>query len=177
MSAAANADWSTPLKLRELGRTAVRVKLAPDDAQRAEVAKALGLEGLPALTAQLTVRAWRDGAEITGHFDAVVEQICSVSLDPFEQPLEGEIEVRVVPAGSVNAPEEVSGDIERDPARPDPPDVLPGEAVDLAAYVVEHLALEIDPFPRKPGAAFEYEPPAAEPSPFAALQKLKDRDR
>ena len=172
-----SADWTTPLQLRELGRSAVRLKLEPDAGQRAKVAADLGLEGLPSLTAQVTVRPWRDGAEITGRFEAVVAQLCSVSLDPFEQPLSGEIEVRVVPAGSVNAPEEVSGEIERDPARPDPPDVLSGEAIDLAAYVVEHLALEIDPFARKPGVAFEYEPPAAEESPFAALQKLKDRDR
>jgi hypothetical protein len=48
--------------------------------------------------------------------------------------------------------------------------------VDLAAYVVEHLALEIDPFPRSPGA--EFEPPAALPesSPFDVLRALKDRD-
>ncbi|THD80937.1 MAG: DUF177 domain-containing protein [Phenylobacterium sp.] len=177
MSAGPNADWATPLKLRELGRTALRFKLEPDADQRAKVAADLGLEALPSLTAQLTVRAWRDGAAITGRFDAVVAQLCSVSLEPFEQPLSGEIDVRVVPVGSVNAPEEVSGEIERNPDTPDPPDVLPGEAVDLAAYVVEHLALEIDPFPRKPGVAFEYDAPTAEESPFAALQKLKDRDR
>ena len=53
--------------------------------------------------------------------------------------------------------------------------MLAGDAVDLAAYVAEHLALEIDPFARKPGAEFEYAPPADEASPFAALQKLKDR--
>jgi hypothetical protein len=39
--------------------------------------------------------------------------------------------------------------------------------------VVEHLALEIDPFPRKPGAEFDYQPPAQEESPFAVLKNLK----
>ena len=40
-------------------------------------------------------------------------------------------------------------------------------------HVIEHLALEIDPFPRKPDAVFE--PPATEEetSPFAVLKGLK----
>jgi hypothetical protein len=44
----------------------------------------------------------------------------------------------------------------------------------VAHYIVEHLALAIDPFPRKPGAEFEFTPPAEEESPFAVLKKLKD---
>ena len=169
-----SAGWATPLKLHELARGPVRLRLEPDAAERAKVAHDLGLEGLPGLTADLTVRPWLDGAEITGRFEAVVEQLCSVTLDPFQQPLSGEIDLRVVPAGSPNAPAELRGEAEYDPEAPDPPDVLPGEAIDLAAYVVEHLALEIDPFPRKPGVAFDYAEPAAETSPFAVLQRLKD---
>lgn len=150
------------------------MRLEPDEAERAKVAADLGLQSLPALTAELTVRPWLDGAEITGRFEAVVEQICSVSLDPFEQPVGGEIAVQVVPPGSPLAIEERGGEGEHDPEAPDPPDVLAGEDIDLAAYVVEHLALEIDPFPRKPGVAFEFTPPAEEESPFAVLKKLKD---
>lgn len=167
--------WTTPLRLHELGRGAVSVRLEPDGAERAKVAHGLGLESLPALTADLTVRPWLDGAEITGRFDAVVEQVCAVSLENFTHPLDGEIEVRVVPAGSPQAPEAEGGELEYDPEAPDPPDVLAGDAIDLAAYVVEHLALEIDPFARKPGVEFEYEPPGEPESPFAVLQKLKDK--
>jgi uncharacterized metal-binding protein YceD (DUF177 family) len=112
---------------------------------------------------------------LSGRFDARVEQVCGVTLDPFEQDISGEIDVRLVPAGSPNAPADDAVEAEHDPNAPEPPDVLSGDAIDLAAYVVEHLALEIDPFPRKPGAAFEYEAPPAEESPFAVLQKLKDR--
>ena len=166
--------WSHPIKLRELSRGDVRVRLEPDEAERAAIAAALNLQSLPALVAQLTVRPWRDGAEITGRFEAVVEQLCAVSLDPFEQTLSGEIAVQVAPADSPNAESESAGERERDPEAPDPPDVLRGDAIDLAGYVVEHLALEIDPFARKPGAEFEYAPPAEPESPFAVLQKLKD---
>jgi len=167
-------DWTTPIQLYELARGPRRVRLEPDAAERAKVAHDLGLESLPKLIAELTVRPWLDGAAITGRFEAVVEQLCSVTLEPFEQPVSGEIAVQVVPHNSPNAQPAEGHEAEYDPEQPDPPDVLPGEAIDLAGYVVEHLALEIDPFPRKPDAEFEFAPPPAEESPFAVLKKLKD---
>ena len=165
--------WTTPLRLHEVARGAVTVRLEPDETERAKVAKSLNLQSLPALTARLTVKPWMEGVEIAGRFDAVVEQLCAVSLDPFEQPLSGEIELRAVPAGSPQAAEPTGGEVDYDPEAPDPPDVLDGDAVDLAAYVVEHLALEIDPFARKPGVEFDYAPPPEPDSPFAVLKKLK----
>jgi hypothetical protein len=165
--------WDQPLRLHELARGPVRVRLEPDGDQRAAVAKRLGLESLPALSAELTVRPWLDGAEVTGRFQAVVEQLCGVSLEPFEQPVAGEVHVQAVPAGSPHAAAADGGELELDPEAPDPPDVLEGDALDLAAYVVEHLALELDPFPRKPGVAFDFAPPTEGSSPFAALQALR----
>ena len=166
--------WSKPVLLHELGRGAMTLSLEPDDAERAKIAKDLGLQSLPSLKARLTLKPWMDGVEITGRFDAVVEQICAVSLDPFEQSLTGEIELRAVPEGSPQAPEMAGGEVDYDPDAPDPPDVLKGEAVDVAGYVIEHLALEIDPFARKPGVEFDYTPPDEEESPFAVLKKLQE---
>jgi uncharacterized metal-binding protein YceD (DUF177 family) len=167
-------SWDRPVKLHELARGPVRLRLEPDAAERARIARQLGLQSLPSFTADVTVKPWLDGVELTGRFRAVVEQVCGVSLDPFEQPVEGEVEVRAVPAGSPHAAPSDRGDVELDPDSPDAPDVLEGDAVDVAGYVVEHLALEIDPFPRKPGVEFEYQPPEEETSPFAALKKLTD---
>lgn len=169
-----NHAWDKPLRLQDVARGPVTLRLQPNEAQRAQIARDLRLQGLPVLTAEVTVKPWLDGAEITGRLHAVVEQICGVTLDPFEQPVDGEIDARVVPAGSPHASTTDGGEVELDPEAPDPPDVLAGETVDVAAYVVEHLALEIDPFPRKPGATFDYTPPTTEESPFAALKKLKD---
>ena len=165
--------WRHPVRLHELGRGPKQVRLEPDAAQRAAIARDLGLESLPALTADLTLRPWMDGVEVSGRFDAVVEQVCAISLDNFEHPLAGEIEVRAVPAGSPQAPEPGTGEVEFDPEAPDPPDVLASDVIDLAAYLVEYLALEIDPFARKPGAAFDYAAPDGPDSPFAVLGKLK----
>jgi hypothetical protein len=167
----AGMTWDKPIKLHELSRGPLRLKLEPDEAQRAAIAKRLGLRGLPSLSADLTLKPWLDGAELTGRFKAVVEQICGVTTDPFEETVKGDIDIRVVPEGSEHAAPVEGGEL--DPDAPDAPDLLEGDAVDAAAYVIEHLALELDPFPRKPGATFEYQPPEEEASPFAALAKLK----
>ena len=165
--------WTKPFRLGVLGKNAMTVQLAPDAAQRSEIARALGLVSLSALSAELTLRPWMDGVEITGGFQAVVEQVCAVSLDNFEHPLSGEIALRAVPAGSPQAPDSAGGEVDYDSEAPDPPDVLESDTLDLAAYVVEHLGLEIDPFARKPGVAFDYTPSDEIESPFAVLKRLK----
>jgi uncharacterized metal-binding protein YceD (DUF177 family) len=84
--------------------------------------------------------------------------------------------VRVLPADSPNQPQDDGGELTLDLEAPDPPDLLEGEEIDVEAYVVEHLALAIDPFPRKPGVEFEYmDKDAAEVSPFAVLKNLQTR--
>lgn len=167
--------WGRPVSLREVARGPLDLRLSPDEATRAKLARDLGLEGLPALTVQVRIRPWLDGAEISGRIQAQVVQLCSVTLDPFEQPLTGEFDLKVVPHGSPHASEEVEGgELTLDLEAPDPPDVLDGEEIDVTGYVVEYLALEIDPFPRKPGAQFDFTPPEKE-SPFSVLKQLKDK--
>lgn len=167
--------WRHMIRLSDLARGPISVTLEPDAETRATLAKELGLESLPALQGRISVRPWLDGAEINGRFTATVEQICGVTLDPFESPLKGDFLVQAVPAGSPNAPaESAGGEVEMDLDAPDPPDVLSSDDIDLAGYLVEYLALEIDPFPRKPGVEFDYKPDTVEDSPFAVLKRLKD---
>jgi uncharacterized metal-binding protein YceD (DUF177 family) len=162
------------LRLNELGRSRQPVSLEADADDRRDVAKELGLIALISLRAELTVGPWLDGAEVNGRFEAEVTQECGVTLDPFDSPVSGDIQVRLVPAGSPYAPAE-AGEIELDPEAEDPPDVLSGSEIDLGDVVIEQLALSLDPFPRKPGA--EFEPPSADPveSPFAVLKSLKSK--
>jgi len=149
-----------------------RRRLVADAAARAAIAKTLDLVALERLEADLVVRGWFDGVSIEGRWDATIVQTCGVSLEDFVSELQGEFTLRAVPAGSVHAPAP-DAEIVVDPEAEDPPDVLEGDLVDLGGYVVEHLALEIDPFPRKPDAAFEPPEEPVELSPFAVLRGLK----
>ncbi|MDO8900915.1 MAG: DUF177 domain-containing protein, partial [Phenylobacterium sp.] len=158
--------WSHRFRMGDLARGPVNLRLEADEATRTALARHLGLRKIKSLTADVRVRPWLDGAEIGGRFEAVVEQESGISLEIFDQTVEGPLEVRLVPAGSPNAPDpEV--EIELDPDAPDPPEILQGDVIDLAAYVVEHLAVELDPFPRLPGETFDYQSPQDDDSPFA----------
>jgi len=62
------------------------------------------------------------------------------------------------------------------------PDVEPlaGDEIPVGRIVFETLSAALDPYPRKEGAAFEWEDAAAKDpaktSPFAVLSRLKDKD-
>ncbi len=154
-------------------RRGATLHLLADEAARATIAKALDIESLESLEADVTLGEWLDGVELSGRWRAAIVQICGVSLDPFETGLEGRFTVHAVPPGSPNAPAEPTGEVEFDSEADDPPDLLESETLDVGAYVVEHLALEIDPFPRKPGIEFEAPDEPAPPSPFDVLRALK----
>lgn len=162
------------VRLGDLAGGPVRRRLAPDAAGRSAMARRLGLTDLPALSAELEVRSWMDGCQVTGRFSGVVTQVCGVTLEPFDQAVAGEIDLRLAPEGSPNLPAEPdAAEVEISLDTPDPPEVLQGDGVDLDALLEEHLALEVDPFPRRPDAVFEWSPETREDSPFAALRALK----
>lgn len=167
--------WQETVALNEIQRGATRRTLVADEAARARIAKALGLESLESLEAELKVSPWLDGAEIAGRWRARVGQVCGVTLEPFATDLEGEIRLKALPQGSaaLGGPDEGGGELDLDPEADDPPDVLEGDRIDLGAYVVEDLSLAIDPFPRKPGVEFQAPDAKDAPSPFAVLAKLK----
>lgn len=165
------APWSVPVRLSEVGRVGP-MALAADEPARVEIARVLDIVALKAFTAEVRLTPWHDGVELRGSWKADVVYRCGITIEPFEQALQGDFIVRAVPAGSKLAQPE-SEELELDPDSDDPPDVLEDDRIDVGAYLIEHLALELDPFPRRPGAVFE--PPAAsEPeSPFAVLLKLR----
>jgi hypothetical protein len=160
------------MRLSQVQRGARTLEVVADDRQRAAIADALSLDALKTFEAEVRLTPWLDGAEIAARWRDEVTQTCGVSLDPFDTPLTGVFTVRVVPAGSDAASPE-DHEVSIDPEADDPPDVLEGEEIDIGAYLVEHLALEIDPFPRKPGVTFEPLPAEQPPSPFAVLKALK----
>lgn len=167
--------WREPVTLAEVQRGTVRRTLQADEATRERIARALGLDALLSLEAEMRASPWLDGAQVDGPWRARVRQTCGVTLEPFESDLAGQIHLRALPQGSaaLGGTDEAGGELDLDPQGEDPPDVLDGDRLDLAAYVVEDLSLAIDPFPRKPGVEFEAPEQPGEPSPFAVLAKLK----
>ena len=145
------------------------IDFQPDPSARSQMAKRLGLVGLPQFTANVELQPWLDGIEILGQWRAEVVQTCGVSLEDFATELRGEFQVRSLPADSRHRPEVVKEVIVEADGE-DPPDVMEEGGLDLSDYLMEHLSLEVDPFPRKPGVQFEPPEEGIIISPFAALK-------
>ncbi|WP_299812322.1 DUF177 domain-containing protein [uncultured Roseibium sp.] len=161
------------------------VLVAPDEAGLKAIDKAFDLEAVHDLKAEFTLKPYRKaGLRVVGPISATITQVCVVSLEPFQSSLKLDVD-RTFEAHSGKQRKirdlNEDGEIEIDLESLDPPDVIVDGVLDLGAVICEELALSLDPFPRKPGVAFEGgdveaddEVTEKKPSPFAALQALKD---
>jgi uncharacterized metal-binding protein YceD (DUF177 family) len=167
--------WTVPIRVAEIGRGLTR-RLEADALVRARIARALDLQALDRLQAEVSVAPAAQGFEARGTLHAELTQTCGVTLEPLPADLRTDFAVRFVEAAEAE-PVEPTHEVVVTLEDADPPDLIEGGVVDLGAYVVEHLALALDPFPRKPGVVFEAPAQEAEPSPFAALARLKPEAR
>jgi hypothetical protein len=170
------APWRQIARWPNSGQAERVIEIEPDPTVCAELARRFDLEGLHGLRARLTVRPWLDGLEITGLVRATASRICGVSLEPYEESLRESVEVRILPPGSPNLPDEDPAEVVVDLEAEDPPEAGEAEGADIAAIVAEAIALGLQPFARKPGA--EFETPEQDPvaSPFAVLGVLSRQD-
>lgn len=145
------------------------------------LAKRFGIPAVRTLEADFTVMPWRgSGARVRGSFHAGIVQTCVVSLDEFESEVSDQFELTFLPEEAASAPEarEIVIDVEAE----EPPETFSNGQIDIGEIVAEHLALSLDPYPRKPGAVLDqarYGPSTEEEpdrtSPFAALQSLRPK--
>jgi uncharacterized metal-binding protein YceD (DUF177 family) len=168
----AQPPWSVPIAVSEVPETGRSFELVADAGVRAAVAKLAGVTDISRLQAALNVIPHRHGGlRVTGNVSAAVGQTCSVTLDPIENEIEGEIDLAFAPEGSVQRASEAEIEI-----GDDEPEPLIGGTIDLGMIATEFLILAIDPYPRKPGAVFKAVQAEISPKPFAALAALK-KDR
>ena len=178
MSAKADArsakiPWSHPVRRDDVPETGLHLDLVADEATRAAVAGAVGVRGLPHLAATFDLARQGTGLKVTGEVVATVEQTCVVTLEPMTSELREPIDLAFVPPHAGDRHDEAMDDV--DPQAEDEPEILVDGAADLGVAATEFLLLAIDPYPRKPGVAFEA-PKTDEDSaghPFAALAALK----
>lgn len=165
--------WPVPIKAADAAR-GLSLELEADEPARRRIAAAYGLRDLESFTAEARFKPWLDGLRLDATWRARVVYSCGLTLEPFSDDLQGRVALHLLPEGSANAPQD-EGEGLGDPEAEDPPELYAGEVVDLGDLLAQHLSVEIDPFPRKPGAAFEPPAESPEPSPFAALLALKPK--
>jgi hypothetical protein len=161
--------WSVTVRLDEVPESGRHVVLDASEETRTALAAPAGVDAVERLIATFDLsRRGRDGLHVEGRVSATVRQTCVVSLEPVVNTIDEAVDVDFAPPR--DGEQSLSDEIELDSHADDDPEPLIGNSVDLGLLATEFLLLGIDPYPRKPDAAFE--PPAsAEPAghPFAAL--------
>jgi uncharacterized metal-binding protein YceD (DUF177 family) len=162
--------WSIPVRVDEVPEEGREFVLSADAGVRARIARAAGLVDLARLDATLAVT--RDGTRVTGRISATITQTCVVTLEPLVNEIDEPVEVIFAPAAEQSAQLEAAA-----ADAPDPPEPLVNGTIDLGALAAEFLLLGLDPYPRKPDAAFAApQDEAGRDSPFAALAALRKSD-
>jgi uncharacterized metal-binding protein YceD (DUF177 family) len=161
--------WSVPIHVDEVPESGRRYALAADAPARQALARQIGVDGIADLKTDFDVtRHGKAGLRVAGTVSAKVQQTCVVTLEPLENEVAEALDVVFVP----DPPEDTGGVTLVDAS--DPPESMVNGRIDLGALAGEFLALSVDPYPRKPDAAFTAaadEKPGEHP--FAALAALK----
>jgi len=170
-------EFSRVFRVDQIPAAGVEHDLTADEAERAALARRFGILAVDTLTARIRLKAIAGGTMVRlhGSLSADVVQACVVTLEPVPAHIEEDFELTF---GEAEA--EDGGEIELSMDDSDPPDPIVNGTVDVGEAVAEHLALALDPFPRKAGATVpasaQAELPAEEkPNPFAVLAQLRQK--
>lgn len=140
-------EFSRPLLVDRVPRKGSHEVIKAEPSELAALKQRFLLAGLHSLNCRFLVTPWRGGGvKVTGTVEADVEQVSIVSLEAFRQLAKFEVLRYFLPAGEVDEAEEIDAD-----------PIHNGE-IDLGEIAAETLGLELDPYPRKPGEAFEPSP-------------------
>src|SRR5215467_12151130 len=145
----------------------------------AAIARALDLIACTRLHAQYAIAPLAAGRyRLSGWLQAAVTQACVVTLDPVDSTVEDKFEATFWPREDMPVPE--SGEVAIDDA-PEPEPIIAGQ-IAVGRVVFESLAAALEPYPRKPDAVLDWQPPlpaevnpTGATGPFAVLATLKSK--
>ncbi|MCB1380690.1 MAG: DUF177 domain-containing protein [Alphaproteobacteria bacterium] len=142
-------------------------KIAAEPAECDALARRFGVPAVHALSARLHATPWRGGGlMLDGNLEADLDRVSVVSLEVFRETVTYPVLRYFLPPGMEGVDEE------------DDADPIVAGHVDMGETVAETLALELDPYPKKPGETFHghdetEDGPGGGTSPFEALSKLR----
>jgi uncharacterized metal-binding protein YceD (DUF177 family) len=154
-------------------RDGERLDLVADDAERAGIAKRLGLVSLERVQAHVTLSRTGEIVRAEGRLVASLKQSCVVTGEPVAAHVDEPFAILFMPEPPVDAPDE---EIELGEADCDVV-FYEGAIIDLGTSIADTLALGLDPYPRIAGADAALKEAGIlgeeQAGPFAVLAKLK----
>jgi uncharacterized metal-binding protein YceD (DUF177 family) len=175
--------FSRLVEVRSMPAPGLEVSVEANAAEREALALFLGEPAVARLEGVYQLKPGSAGrVAVSGLARATLTRNCVLTLEPFETTLEEPVEVvfasepersaahRSLTAGRGGREEEV--DLAA-LSSVDPPEPIVDGKIDLGALTTEFVALGLDPYPRKPGAAFtSSDAEIEEKNPFSALADL-----
>lgn len=153
-------EFSRPVSPEAIGEQGRTMSIEADRDECARLAERLGLNSLESLSAEIGLTPQKKGRfiQLEGRLQADIQQTCVVTLEPIETHIEASIErlydtTMETLSDSDAVKESDNFDVEID-SEDDPPEALMEGQIDIGEAITEQLALEINPFPRKPGISF-----------------------
>jgi uncharacterized metal-binding protein YceD (DUF177 family) len=155
-------------------RDGQRLDLVADEAERAGVARRLGLLALDRFEATVTLSCGGQEVRASGRLRAMVSQACVATGEPVPAEVD-------VPLALLFRPDPGSAPDEEVELSEEDCDVIfhDGREIDLGQALADELALSLDPYPRSARADDALRDAGvlseAEAGPFAALAALKGK--
>lgn len=169
---------SHPLRITEVPAQGRKLVIEADADARAALARSLDIPSVNAFRAEFSINVdASDRVVVQGRIQADVTRTCVVTLDEISEKIDEAVATEFVPESGTGHDEQ-DAEIVVDPEMGDV-EVYTDGMIDLGVLATEHLALGLDPYPRKADAAFagREEMSDAEASPFAALAALRSSER
>ena len=173
-------EFSRPVEVEKIPPRGMDLEITARPEECAALAKRMGLLALSELSARLQLRHIDGGQVIMvdGEFTARGTQQCVVTLEPMP------VETRESLHGLFAAPELVPADTgvtEIADVFAEEPEPIRDGIIDLGELTAQHLALALDPYPRKPGVelprAGAVSNENSRENPFAKLKDLIKNDK
>ena len=156
-------EFSRPVPVDRIGPTGMDQRIEASAGECAALARRLGVPEVRAFAAAFHL-APQEGGRVAarGRLSGRLVRECVVTLDLFEVPVDEAFAIVFVPETLLDEAIDLEGD-----------DEIPfaGGTIDLGEAAAEQLALTLDPYPRRPGAALPAAAREEPESPFAALAR------
>jgi hypothetical protein len=166
--------WSH--RTTEIPEPGLHVTQIATPAERAAIAQALDIVSCDVLEADYVVHALGEGRyRLKGSLTARITQECVVTLEPVPEKIVEDVDVAFWPMDSLPH----AGEEEMEVSCVPEVEAIEHGQINAGRVLFEILSASLDPYPRKPGARFEWEDAASEEAPggagpFAGLKKLKN---
>ena len=176
-------DFAIPIHITELPIGGLTICRLVDPEAYAQIASRLAVDAVEEFLIEVSVQRDQKHKSIAmaqGKIKVTVIQSCSVTLEPITSKFCIPIDLTFADEGALTPAEDINFD------EADPPEPMHDGRFDLGDTLIQILAVEINPFPRKPGSSIQdisSASPALSPGtkldssehPFSPLAKLKEK--